>query len=58
MSQVQFIDRPPAVKREIISWESSNHPYRLPEDYKAFLLTSNGLHLEWRAQVMPACTLA
>ena len=54
VSQVRFLDSRPAAKRDLIAWETANHPYRLPDDYKAFLLTSNGLHLEWRAQV-PHC---
>jgi len=50
VTSVQFRDRQPASKRDIITWETANHPYRLPEDYKAFVLISDGLQLEWNVQ--------
>ncbi|CAN0515808.1 unnamed protein product [Ectocarpus sp. 12 AP-2014] len=31
-------------------WEDSNFPYRLPEDLRAFLRTSNGFSLEWASK--------
>ncbi|CAN0091622.1 unnamed protein product [Ectocarpus sp. 4 AP-2014] len=32
-------------------WEDSNFPYRLPEDVRAFLRTSNGFSLEWASKL-------
>jgi tubulin polyglutamylase complex subunit 2 len=51
VSKVVFHESLPASRRDIIAWETANSPYRLPEDYKAFLLMSNGLQLEWEASL-------
>jgi hypothetical protein len=32
----------------ILSWEETNAPYKLPEDYKAFLQIFDGLNLTWK----------
>jgi len=29
-------------------WEEENYPYKLPDDYKAFLQISDGLALTWK----------
>lgn len=31
-------------------WEAENAPYKLPDDYKAFLQISDGLSLNWKIQ--------
>lgn len=32
----------------ITKWEEENMPYKLPDDYKAFLQISDGLALSWK----------
>ena len=32
----------------ITKWEEENAPYKLPDDYKAFLQISDGLSLNWK----------
>ena len=32
----------------ITKWEEENSPYKLPDDYKAFLQISDGLSLNWK----------
>lgn len=32
----------------ITKWEEENLPYKLPDDYKAFLQISDGLQLTWK----------
>ena len=34
----------------LMKWEEENTPYKLPEDYKAFLQISDGLCLTWKIQ--------
>lgn len=39
--------RPPATAGAIAAWEEKNCPYRIPEDFKSFLLLSDGLLIRW-----------
>lgn len=32
----------------LLKWEEENYPYKLPDDYKAFLQISDGLSLNWK----------
>ena len=32
----------------ITKWEEENAPYKLPDDFKAFLQISDGLSLNWK----------
>lgn len=47
MQNVVLVERPPVTTTQIGQWEQNNHPYVLPEDYKAFLLSMNGFELSW-----------
>jgi len=51
VSKVQLCDRQPASKRDILSWQTANYPYSLPEDFKSFLLISDGLQLLWHVEM-------
>ena len=47
VASVDFVERRGITLAEITAWEQDHAPYRLPNDYKAFLLISNGLLLCW-----------
>ncbi len=47
VASVDFVERRGITLAEITAWEQDNAPYSLPNDYKAFLLISNGLLLRW-----------
>ena len=47
VASVDFVERRGITLAEITAWEQDNAPYQLPNDYKAFLLISNGLLLRW-----------
>jgi tubulin polyglutamylase complex subunit 2 len=47
VTSVDFVERRGAALSEIVTWEQEHKPYLLPNDYKAFLLISNGLLLRW-----------
>ena len=46
-TSVDFVERSGAALSEIVAFEQEHQPYLLPNDYKAFLLISNGLLLRW-----------
>eukprot|EP00696_Hemimastix_kukwesjijk_P006721 gnl/Hemi2/18528_TR6126_c0_g1_i1.p1 gnl/Hemi2/18528_TR6126_c0_g1~~gnl/Hemi2/18528_TR6126_c0_g1_i1.p1 ORF type:complete len:331 (-),score=46.10 gnl/Hemi2/18528_TR6126_c0_g1_i1:105-1097(-) len=51
VEQVHFAERPAVTQTDIFNWEMKNSPCKLPEDYKNFLLLSDGLLLRWQAKM-------
>mmetsp|Transcript_8334 Transcript_8334/g.15459 ORF Transcript_8334/g.15459 Transcript_8334/m.15459 type:complete len:293 (+) Transcript_8334:58-936(+) len=51
VTSVQHTERPPATQSSIDLWESKNSPYVLPDDYKSYLLLSNGLLIRWMIEM-------
>ena len=47
VTSVDFVERRGASLSDIVAWEQEHKPFVLPNDYKAFLLISNGLLLRW-----------
>eukprot|EP01084_Bolivina_argentea_P290849 499724_1 len=47
VTDVKFFERPPVVQNEIDEWEKKYYPCKLPDDYKSFLLISDGFLLHW-----------
>ncbi|TSK72100.1 Tubulin polyglutamylase complex subunit 2 [Bagarius yarrelli] len=50
VSDVQFVEREPAEKRCLLSWEQKNNCI-LPEDLKDFYLTTDGFTLTWNSKL-------
>eukprot|EP00927_Polykrikos_kofoidii_P038660 TRINITY_DN33070_c0_g1_i1.p1 TRINITY_DN33070_c0_g1~~TRINITY_DN33070_c0_g1_i1.p1 ORF type:complete len:447 (+),score=67.87 TRINITY_DN33070_c0_g1_i1:239-1579(+) len=54
---VQLYDRPGVTPVQLEAWEAENHPYVLPEDFKAFLSVSDSVTVRWsvrlRGEVVP-----
>mmetsp|Transcript_31644 Transcript_31644/g.36120 ORF Transcript_31644/g.36120 Transcript_31644/m.36120 type:complete len:183 (+) Transcript_31644:3-551(+) len=49
ISDVEFnSERQGVAEVTIAKWEEENAPYKLPDDYKAFLQISDGLSLNWK----------
>ena len=48
VASVDFVERRGITLAEITAWEQDHAPYRLPNDYKAFLLISNFAPLDIR----------
>lgn len=49
ISDVEFnSERQGVAEVTIAKWEEENTPYKLPDDYKAFLQISDGLSLTWK----------
>jgi hypothetical protein len=49
ISDVEFnSDRQGVAEVSLTKWEEENAPYKLPDDYKAFLQISDGLSLTWK----------
>ncbi|CAM9313195.1 unnamed protein product [Choristocarpus tenellus] len=44
-------DLKPAPPAALQDWEDSNYPYRLPDDLRAFLASSDGFSLSWGASL-------
>jgi len=52
VKKVEYTHRPPSTSKAIEIWESKNSPYKLPNDFKSFLLVSDGILIQWTAEVM------
>ncbi|XP_060791488.1 tubulin polyglutamylase complex subunit 2 isoform X2 [Neoarius graeffei] len=50
VSDVQFVEREPAEKRCLLSWEQKNNCI-LPEDLRDFYLTTDGFSLTWSSKL-------
>ncbi|KAI5091452.1 tubulin polyglutamylase complex subunit 2 [Silurus meridionalis] len=50
VSNVRFVEKEPAEKRCLLSWEQKNN-CTLPEDLKDFYLTTDGFTLTWSAKL-------
>ena len=50
VSGIKFTDRPAAKEADVVAWEKRNSPFKLPKDFKSFLLISDGLLLRWNIQ--------
>lgn len=48
ITDVEFIERQGVAEVTITKWEEENAPYKLPDDFKAFLQISDGLSLNWK----------
>ena len=49
ISDVEFnSERQGVAEVTIAKWEEENAPYKIPDDYKAFLQISDGLSLTWK----------
>lgn len=48
ITDVEFIERTGVAESTISKWEEENAPYKLPDDFKAFLQISDGLSLNWK----------
>lgn len=49
ISDVEFnSERQGVAEVTIAKWEEENAPYKLPDDYKAFLQISDGLSINWK----------
>lgn len=49
ISDVEFnSERQGVAEVSLTKWEEDNTPYKLPDDYKAFLQISDGLSLNWK----------
>lgn len=47
VSEVDVQDRPCATQAQVEVWEAQNKPFKLPDDYKAFLAISDGVTVRW-----------
>jgi len=47
VTDVKFFERPPVTNQQINEWETKYYPCKLPEDYKSFLMISDGFVLKW-----------
>lgn len=47
VTNVHFFEIGPVKTADLLKWETTNHPYELPEDFKSFLKISDGLLLKW-----------
>jgi len=47
VTDVKFFERAPVTHSQISEWEKKYAPYKLPDDYKSFLLISDGFVLKW-----------
>ncbi|XP_067090622.1 tubulin polyglutamylase complex subunit 2 isoform X1 [Osmerus mordax] len=47
---IRFVEREPAEKRSLLSWEQNNN-CALPEDFRDFYLTTDGLTLTWSVKL-------
>ena len=45
---IEFAERLGVSETSLNMWEDERAPYKLPEDYKAFLQISDGLLLTWK----------
>ena len=47
VQDVKYVQGKPATMSDIQAWEDANSPFKLPEDLKAFLLSSDGFKMTW-----------
>ena len=47
VQDVKYVPGKPATMSDIQAWEDANLPFKLPEDLKAFLLSSDGFKMTW-----------
>ena len=47
VQDVKYVPGEPASMSDIQAWEDANAPFKLPDDLKAFLLSSNGMKMTW-----------
>lgn len=48
---VSFQGNEPAMASELLAWERRNHPWKLPQDLRAFYSIFNGFNLSWSVEV-------
>jgi len=48
VTEIEFLERVGVSEAALNLWEEDHNPYKLPEDYKAFLQMSDGLQLTWK----------
>ena len=48
VAEIEFSECSGASEDTLNTWEEEHKPYKLPEDYKAFLQISDGLALTWK----------
>eukprot|EP00164_Ancoracysta_twista_P003485 GFYU01004649.1.p1 GENE.GFYU01004649.1~~GFYU01004649.1.p1 ORF type:complete len:352 (-),score=47.71 GFYU01004649.1:117-1172(-) len=52
VTDVHFFERPGLTANDLAKWEQYNYPCTLPDDYKAFLMITDGWILRWHIKYL------